>query len=127
LEASGKKPKSRFDVGAPWVYMKKYFGSPNDGVGNFQGGMHEHFYLNNGEIHQLISEGKGGLFEVLSKSEKPWEKRVEQLYLSVLSRHPNPKETKHFAEHLRAEGDLRNRLKEAIWALMTCSEFRFNH
>jgi hypothetical protein len=127
LEASGKKPKSRFDLGGPWVYMIKYFGKPNDGVGNFQGGIHEHFYLNNGEIHQLISEGKGSLFETLSKSEEPWEKRVERMYLGILSRRPNSEETKQFTEHLKAEDESRNRLKEAIWALMTCSEFRLNH
>jgi hypothetical protein len=127
LEARGKKPRSRFDLGGPWVYMIKYFGTPNDGVGNFQGGIHEHFYLNNGEIHQLISEGKGSLFETLSKSEEPWGKRIEQMYLCILSRRPNPNETRQFTEHLKGEDESRERLKEAIWTLMTCSEFRLNH
>ncbi|QDU92473.1 DUF1549 and DUF1553 domain-containing protein [Lignipirellula cremea] len=127
LAASGKEPKSRFDLGGPWVYMIKYFGEPNDGVDHFQGGIHEHFYMNNGELHQLISEGQGSLYATLSQSEEPWEKRIEKMYLSVLSRRPTPAETRRFAEHLQADDEPRERLKEAIWALLTCSEFRFNH
>jgi hypothetical protein len=127
LKTSGATPKNRFDFGVVWKYLTAAFGEPNDGVGNFQGGMQEHFYLNNGEIHRLISDREGSLFATISKSDQPWERRVEQLYLHILSRRPNPEEVKHFAEYLQADGDSSGRLKEAIWALMSGSEFRFNH
>jgi len=128
LKAAGKKRDGRFDVRAvTWSYVRRFFGSPTDGVGNFQGGMHEHLYLNNGQVHSLITRDKGGLYDVITHSEQPWEKRVERLFLQVLSRRPTPEETKTFAAYLSAEDDADDRLHEAIWTLMTCSEFRFNH
>lgn len=118
----------RFKVrGVTWDYIRRYFGKPTDGQGNFQGGMHEHLYLNNGQVHSLITRSKGSLYDVVSKSKAPWEKRVERLFLQVLSRRPTPAETKAFVAHLSAKSDADDRLHEAIWTLMTCSEFRFNH
>jgi hypothetical protein len=128
LEASKQKPESRFRVrGITWDYLRNSFGQPNDGVGNFQGGMHEHLYLNNGQVRQLISSQAGGFQDALTKSESPWEDRVQRLYVQVLSRRPTPEETKTFTAYLSAEDDPRGRLHDAIWTLMTCSEFRFNH
>lgn len=128
LSATGAEPPERFRVkGFTWDYMRRFFGRPNDGVGDFQGGVHEHLYLNNGQIHQLITERKGGLFDSLSKSERPWEQRVERLYVQVLSRRPTSDESQRFVKHLSVDDDRRGRLHEAIWTLMTCSEFRFNH
>lgn len=110
-----------------WSYMRRYFGKPNDGVGNFQGGLQEHLYMNNGQVYSLISTREGGLHHRLANSEAPWEQRVEELYLSVLSRRPAEEETKKFVEFLTGGEDPGAQLREAIWTLMTCSEFRFNH
>jgi hypothetical protein len=127
-KASGKEPEDRFNVrGFTWGYMRQFFGRPNDGMGNFQGGMQEHLYLNNGQVHQLISKEKGSLYDYLATSEDSQEVRVERLFLQVLSRKPEADETAKFVAHLSAEDDQRNRIHEAIWTLMSCSEFRFNH
>jgi hypothetical protein len=125
---SGKKEDKRF-YGVTFDYIRRYFGEPNNGVGDFQGGMHEHLYLNNGEVGQLIISQKGGLMDALATSSDPWEARVERLFLAVLSRKPSEDERAKFVEFLSVEEkDKRSeRLKDAIWALMTCSEFRFNH
>lgn len=109
-----------------WSYVRRYFGKPADGVGNFQGGMHEHLFLNNGQVHSLISR-RSGLFPTLAKSKDPWDKRVERLYLQVLSRKPTAEETKKFVAFLSAKDNGEDRLHEAIWTLLTCGEFRFNH
>jgi hypothetical protein len=128
LESSNQKPDARFRIrGITWDYLRNSFGEPNDGVGDFQGGLHEHLYLNNGQVRQLISDRPGSLHEALAKSESLWEERVERLYIQVLSRRPTVKETEKFVTFLSAEDDLRGRLHDAIWTLMTCSEFRFNH
>jgi hypothetical protein len=127
-KASGKEPEDRFNVrGFTWDYMRRFFGRPNDGMGNFQGGMQEHLYLNNGQIHQLISKDKGSLYDHLATSESPMEDRVERLFLQVLSRRPEAEETEKFVAHLSPKDDQRNQIHEAIWTLMSCSEFRFNH
>ena len=120
------KAKDRFQ-GVTWDYMVRHFGSPNDGVGDFQGGLHEHLYLNNGQLGQLIATEKGSLLDTLLKSSEPWEARVERLYLSVLNRPPKPEERTKFVAFLSSKDDQQARVRDAIWALMTCSEFRFNH
>lgn len=122
------KPEDRFRVrGFTWDYLRKAFGRPNDGMGNFQGGLGEHLYLNNGQVHQLISTQKGSLVHEIQSSKEPWENRVERLFLQVLSRRPTPQETEKFTAYLSEKDDADNRLHEAVWTLMTCSEFRFNH
>ncbi len=128
LKLDNKQPKDRFQVrGITWDYMTRFFGSPNDGADNFQGGLQEHLYLNNGQVHTLISNRKGSLYDTIKNSKVPWEKRVDRLFLQILSRHPSPAETKKFVYHLSAEDDPNGRLHDAIWTLMTCSEYRFNH
>ena len=87
LIASKQKPTGRFKVrGITWDYLRRAFGSPNDGVGDFQGGLHEHLYLNNGQVRQLISTRSGGLHASLMKSKASWEERVDRLFVTVLSR-----------------------------------------
>ena len=128
LEANNQKPESRFQIRRiTWDYIRRYFGQPNDGVGNFQGGMHEHLYLNNGQVHTLISSGKGGLKQSLSDSKAMWPGRVDRMFVQILSRRPTKQESARFVAHLTAPDDPDGRLHDAIWSLMTCSEFRFNH
>jgi len=128
MEATGQSPESRLRIkGITWDYLRNAFGEPNDGVGNFQGGLHEHLYLNNGQVRQLISDRPGSLHDTLTKTESPWEERVERLFIQTLSRRPTPEETGKFVTFLNTEDDQRGRLHDAIWTLMTCSEFRFNH
>lgn len=122
-----KKRKGDRFYGVTGGYALRFLGRPNNGVGQFQGGLHEHLYLNNGQVQQLIASGKGGLYDALLESSKSWEERIDRLYLSVLSRYPKVDEQKKFTEYLTAEKEPRYRVKEAIWVLMTCSEFRFNH
>ena len=59
----------------------------------------------------------------IAVGDKPVEARVERLFLAMLNRRPAPEEVKKFAAYL----DEKNPAGEAVWALMTCSEFRFNH
>ena len=127
IEATGVGG-DRFQVrGIEWERLLQSFGRPNDGVGNFQGGLHEHLYLNNGPIRQMISDRPGSLHQSLAKSEASWEERVERLFLQVLSRRPTSAEIEEFVAFLSAGDDPRGRLHDAVWTLMTCSEFRFNH
>ncbi len=122
------KPDDRFRVRSiTWGYLEKAFGRPTDGQGTFQGGLQEHLYLNNGQVHQLISKNAGSLYHGIQNSKDPWENRVEKMFVQVLSRRPTPKETEKFTAYLSSTENADDRLHEAIWTLMTCSEFRFNH
>ena len=57
IEASGKKKEGGRFYGVTFDYIRRYFGEPNNGVGDFQGGLHEHLYLNNGELGRRRQDG----------------------------------------------------------------------
>jgi len=120
--SSGKKPVAdRFrPLGSD--YLIQFFGTPNTGTGDFQGGIREHLYLNNGPLGQMIG-AKGGLAELVGDAKKPVAERVERLFLSTLNRRPAPEEAKKFAAFLNDKGSA----ADAVWSLLTCAEFRFNH
>ena len=101
-------------------YVVRFFGTPNTGTGDFQGGLHEHLYLNNGPLSQMIGV-KGGIAEYIADAKKS--DRIERLFLTTLNRRPTEEETKKFTAFL----DGKNSPSDAVWALITSSEFRFNH
>jgi hypothetical protein len=111
------------------VHLKRQFGEPVDGRGEFQGSLSERLFVNNSsDLRQIIRRRKGNLADVLLSSKAPWEERVDQLYLTVLSRPPRDEERKRFVSHLTgAPGNQEALVEEAIWVLLSCSEFRFNH
>ena len=107
------------------------FGKPTDGTGDFLGGIHEQLYMSNGGISKLFSSQEGGLLHDLADAnqESTWEERIETMYLSILSRRPTEDESQKFVEFFEAADENRphDAVKDAMWVLMTCSEFRFNH
>ena len=72
-------------------YMVRFFGQPNNGVGDFQGGLAEHLYLNNGPLGNLIVTGPGSLLAELNKADLPLDQRIERLFLQMLGRPPDPR------------------------------------
>jgi hypothetical protein len=110
-------------------YFLRYFGEPNDGQGHFQGSLAEHLFLNNAfHIRGMCQQKKGNLADLLLSSKAPMEERVDRLFLSVLSRPPHAEERQRFVQHLTSDAKSAPALvEEAIWVLLSCSEFRFNH
>jgi len=123
---TGKKTEGRFG-GVTWDYVKRFFGEPTNGVGDFQGGLQEHLYLNNGELGRLLTYEKGGLLELMLTSTETAEAKVDRVFISVLSRRPTEAERAKLVEFVTVKENNRERWHEAVWTLMTCSEFRFNH
>lgn len=110
-------------------YFLRYFGEPNDGQGRFQGSLAEHLFLNNASnLRTFIQPRKGNLAESLLKGPGTPEAKVERLFLSVLCRPPSAAERQRFVRHLTSDPRQAPALvEEAIWVLLSCSEFRFNH
>jgi hypothetical protein len=110
-------------------YMVRYFGEPTNGQGEFQSSLAEHLFLNNaGQLRQMAQPRKGNLAESLLKSKAPWEEKVDRLFVAVLSRPPSAAERDRFVRHLSSDAKAAPALvEEAVWVLLSCSEFRFNH
>jgi len=117
----------------PSEQMLKYLGEPTDGQGTFQGSLSEHLFLHNGDVFRgMCQPGKGNLAEELLKSTDRWEARIDRMFLSILSRPPTTAERERFVKYLDVQVDSKDprlasqRLEEAMWVLVSCSEFRFN-
>ena len=110
-------------------YFVRYFGNVTDGRGEYQGGIGERLFMNNGgQVRQLLQRKTGNLADALLTSTAPVEERVDRLFLSVLGRLPRPAERDRFAAHLKGSAAKPDVLvEEAIWALVGSGEFRFNH
>jgi hypothetical protein len=123
-EASGQKPG-----GDTLEYVTRYFGEPTNGQGDFQGSLAEHLFLNHsGNLRQMIQRRKGNLAETLATAKDPAESLVERLFLSVLTRPPKPAERERFVAYLASGAKSKDApIEDAIWVLLNCAEFRFNH
>jgi Protein of unknown function (DUF1549)/Protein of unknown function (DUF1553) len=109
-------------------YFVRYFGEATNGQGEFQSSLAEHLFLNNsGQIRAMAQPRKGNLADTLITSKAPWDEKVDQLFLSVLSRPARSEERERFVKHLSSDAKMTSPLVEdAIWVLLSCSEFRFN-
>ncbi|MCE9567914.1 MAG: DUF1549 and DUF1553 domain-containing protein [Planctomycetes bacterium] len=125
-----------FDLGSkpdekslnPDDYFLRHFGEPTNGQGDFQGSLSEHLFWNNAEqVRVFARRKKGNLTDQLLTSTDPWEKRVDRLFLTLLNRPAKPNEIAKFVEFLKSDPKPDARVEDAVWVLLTSSEFRFNH
>jgi hypothetical protein len=125
-DAGGGKPGPL--PGAGDEYFLRYFGEPTNGLGDFQGSLAEHLFLNNSDVVKgLIQRRKGNLADTILTSTDPWEDRINRMFLAVLNRFPRPEEQKRFLAHVKSDPKPDALVEEAIWVLLNTSEFRFNH
>ena len=115
----------------PTNHMLEYLGEPTDGEGAFQGSLSEHLFIHNGDVFRnLCHPRKGNLPETLLESTDSPAAKVERMFLSVLSRKPSPEESERFVGYLSADPKDKKlaaqKMEEAMWVLVSCSEFRFN-
>lgn len=125
-QSGGKLPAGTVD------YFVRYLGEPTNGQGEFQGSLSEHLFLNNSShARELLRQRKGNLTDFLIHSKETPAKRVEHLFLAVLTRKPTPAEVSKFAQVLQTapQGASKNEgiIEDAIWALLNSAEFRFQH
>jgi hypothetical protein len=111
--------------------MLQYLGQPTDGQGTFQGSLSEHLFLHNGDTFRgLCRPNKDNLPDRMLRSTDGWETKVDQMFVSVLSRMPTSDERDRFVSYLNVNTKdpkvAAQRMEEAMWVLVSCSEFRFN-
>ncbi|MCE9531690.1 MAG: DUF1549 and DUF1553 domain-containing protein [Planctomycetes bacterium] len=115
----------------PNPQMLQYLGEPTDGQGRFQGSLSEHLFLHNGDqFRAMCRPNKGNLPEKLLNGPEDWNAKVERMFLSVLSRPATSEEKERFVKYLSADTKdaklASQRMEDAMWVLVSCSEFRFN-
>ena len=105
------------------------FGSaPGEPEQDFQATVHQALFFNNGGmLNGWLSAQAGSLVDRVQKQQEP-QAAVETLYLAVLSRLPDDTERTEAVEYLTRDPSARTAaVQQMAWALLTSSEFRFNH
>ena len=109
--------------------LRRIFADAMDGRGEFQASLTERLFVSNSATFRaVITKKPGALWHRIHFAKEPIPQRVDQLFLSVLSRSPDADERERFAKHL-AKGKIATTdttVEEAIWALIASAEFRFN-
>lgn len=110
---------------APFVNV--FGGSPGQPEEKFAATLDQTLFLKHGgTIRNLITQRPGSLLDRLMKLDDP-NAVSDELFISVLTRHPAPDERKDVANAVKAVPDRRAALAEIVWALIASAEFRFNH
>lgn len=112
--------------------LVRRFGEPLNGVGVYQGDVFENLHFaNEGYLQKyLYDPASNQLLADLLKSEASAEEKIEEMFLSVLSRQPNDAERAKYLAYVSQSDDPKERAAlwgDAIWALLASGEFRFNH
>jgi len=98
---------------------------------DYQAGIPQALTLMHGQlIHQATDLASSGLLKSLAAPFFSDEQRVETLFLSTLSRLPEPTERQEMIEYIAAadhEETRQQALGDVLWALLNSAEFTFNH
>ena len=84
------------------------------------------YLANHPAVHQKISNPKGRVAQVL-KAVADDEKRVEELFLWVLSRAPTPDERGACLKHVKYAATPQRGYEDVLWGLLNTREFLLNH
>ncbi len=110
------------------AFVALYGSQPGHPEGDFQATLEQTLFLANGEpVRSWLTPQGGNLAERLSRATDA-KALAEELYLSVLSRRPEPEEAATVETYLAGqEADRLAAIREIVWALVASAEFRFNH
>lgn len=83
--------------------------------------------MNSEEVQSKLKQGNG-LAARMAKSDQPIEVLIHNLYLTALSRTPEPAEVQTAKTYLESKSDSRQEAYEdLVWAILNSKEFLFNH
>ncbi|MCH9653587.1 MAG: DUF1549 and DUF1553 domain-containing protein [Planctomycetes bacterium] len=112
-------------------FVTLFGGLPGKPVEGFETTADQILYLSNdGGIQGLVMPSSGNTADrVLKVPVDQPDKIAEELYLSVLNRHPDQTETEEVAKLLQGKAGVERSqmVSDLVWALVMSSEFRFNH
>lgn len=84
------------------------------------------YLLNSDELQKKLSDKNGTVAE-LTKSDKPSNEIVEELFLRTFSRRPRPSELEEAVKLIENSKGRHPGIEDLLWALLNSKEFLFNH
>jgi hypothetical protein len=120
----------RFDDTSRQAFIEK-FKAPAGQVTDYHAGIPQALTLmHGGLIHGATDVGSSGLLKSLAAPFFTDEQRLDTLFVSTLSRYPEPAERELMSQTLAAaktEKERQQALGDVLWALLNSAEFTFNH
>lgn len=84
------------------------------------------FLINGPTVEKWLKTKVKVLTERLQKLDSA-DALADELYISILTRHPTDDEANAVSDYLSAVSDQNTAIQEMTWALLSSTEFRFNH
>jgi hypothetical protein len=120
----------RFDDTSRAAFIEK-FRAPAGQVTDYHAGIPQALTLmHGGLIHSATDVGSSGLLKSLAAPFFTDEQRLDTLFLSTLSRYPEPAEQELMKQTLaeaKNEKERQQAMGDVLWALLNSAEFTFNH
>ncbi len=82
--------------------------------------------MNGKFIEEATSSARSATVTAVIESDRPVERRIEELYLVVLSRKPRPEESRRLLDYTTTR-DSKEALRDILWSLLNSTEFVLNH
>jgi hypothetical protein len=127
--ATGYRPAPTSAAASARAEFLGLFDDPDSQPADYQASVQQALLMMNGKFIEEVtrSERSTTVAAVIdSKRPRPVAKRIEDLYLAVLSRRPQPEESKRLLEYA-ATRESKQALRDIFWALLNSTEFILNH
>jgi hypothetical protein len=106
------------------AFLNLFSRAPGQSQDGFDASVHQALFLSNGQPVQSWIDVLANRLTAIG-DENPM---IDELYLCMLTRHPDPDERAESSRHVASRPDARKAaIAELAWALLTSAEFRFNH
>jgi hypothetical protein len=128
-DAGAVDPRASFFGGSPSPRARFVAKFPSqDQKIDYQTSILQALYLmNNDFIANQTSVAKNRTLATLADQQTSTARKIESLYLVVLSRKPRPEESERFVKYVDASGDSKKALADVFWVLLNSPEFLLNH
>jgi Protein of unknown function (DUF1553)/Protein of unknown function (DUF1549) len=116
-----------FHVGPPTATFLAPFDDPNNQPVDFRASIQQALIMMNGKfIEEATSSARSATVTAVIESNRPVAQRIEELYLVVLSRRPQPEETRRLLDYAKTREN-KDALRDILWSLLNSTEFVLNH
>jgi hypothetical protein len=82
--------------------------------------------MNSNDLQGLIKAEWGRLADILKREELP-ERRLQEIFLTLLSRPPTGPERERYLAYIQRKKGVKNAYEDIYWVLVNSTELIFNH
>lgn len=106
------------------AFINQFSRAPGQSQDGFDASVHQALFLSNGQPVLSWIDGLAGRLAAIAEPGQ----LIDELYLCLLTRHPADDERDEDLRYLASQPTTKARaISELAWALLTSTEFRFNH